>query len=254
MNKIIRFLGLISLAVLLLNGCKPTTAEQQFKGMTSQQIYQGAEKALAKGKYDQAIKYFEGLQSVYPFAPEAQQAQLDIIYAYYKNGDYASAISAADRYIHLYPQSDQVPYAYYMKGLVNFDRGRSWMQRKFGVSSSEIDPTYLKQSYIDFNELVERFPDSKYAPDAQKRMTFARNMLAQNEIDVARFYLRQKAYVAAINRASTVVKHYQQSPQVVDALVILVKANRALGLTQQANEALKILQSNYPNSRQLRNL
>lgn len=244
----------ILLTALCMTSCTPTTPAQRFKGMTSQQIFQGGEKALAKHKYDQASKYFEGLEALYPFGPYAQQGQLDIIYAYYKNGDPASALAAADRYIHLYPQSDNVDYAYYMKGLINFDRGRNWLQKTFKVSVAETDLSYLRQSFVDFNALLQRFPDSKYAPDAERRMVYIRNMLAQNELDTAQFYFRQKAYVAAANRATNIVQHYQGAPQVVDALVVLVKANRALGLNQQADNALQVLKMNYPNAKQLKNL
>lgn len=251
--KKIQTISAILLGVLLA-GCAPTTLEQQYKGMTSEQIYANGEKAMKKGKYDEAIKSFEGLQSVYPFGEDAQQAELEIIYAYYKNGDSASALGAADRYIHLYPQSSDVDYAYYMKGLVNFERGRSWLQKKFHVSQSQNDLTYLHQSYVDFGELLEHFPSSKYAPDARKKMMFIRNVLAQNDLDVAQFYFRQKAYVAAVDRATDVVQHYQGSPQVIDALVVMVQANRALGLDKQANEALRVLKLNYPNAPQLKKL
>lgn len=251
--KIIR-ISIITFIIILICGCAPTTVEQRYKGMTSEGIYAGGEKALAKGRYDQASKYFEGLETLYPFGPYAEQGQLELIYSYYKNGDAASALAAADRFIHLYPQSNNVDYAFYMKGLVNFDRGRNWLQRKFKVSPAENDVSYLRQSFVDFNELVERFPDSKYSPDAQKRMIYIRNMLAQSELNAAQFYFRHKAYVAAVNRASNIVQHYQDSPQVIDALVIMVKANRALGLDKPANDALRTLQMNYPNARQLKKL
>lgn len=253
MKKIIAVVASV-VFIMLAAGCASTTTAQQFKGMTSEQIFQSAEKALAKGDYAQSIKYFEGLQSLYPFGPNSEQGQLDIIYAYYKNGDSAQATAAAQRYIHLYPQSANVDYAYYLKGLVNYQRGRSWIQKRFHVSRSENDEQALNQAFVDFGALVQRFPDSKYSPDAQKRMIYIRNVLAQNQLDAAQYYFRQNAYVAAINRATQVVQHYQGSPQVVDALVIMVKANRALGLNKQANDALQILQSNYPNALKLNKL
>ena len=251
-TKIIYIL-MLSLLVLV-GGCASTKAGDQFKGMTSKQIFNGGEKALAKHHYDTAVKYFEGLEALYPFGPDTQQAQLDIIYAYYKNDDATSALSAADRYIHLYPQSSDVDYAYYMKGLVNFERGQSWIQKKFKVDPAENDLNYMHQAFVDFNELLQHFPESKYAPDAQKHMIYIRNLLAKNEIEAAQFYMRHKAYVAAVNRASFVVQHYQGAPEVVDALAIMVEANRALGLEAPANDALRVLQLNYPNSAQYRTL
>ncbi len=251
--KLIKYLSLIVFA-MLLSACAPTKIQDQFKGMTSEQIFAGGEKALVKGKYDVAIKYFEGLESLYPFGPNAQQAQSDLIYAYYRHGDSASALAAADRYIHLYPTAPDVDYAYYMKGLVNYDRSQSWLQRKFKSDPAENDLTDFNQSFINFTELLQRFPNSQYAPDAQKRMIYIRNVMAQHELESAKFYMIHKAYVAAANRASFIVEHFQGSPQVVDALVILVQANRALGLNPQANNALRVLQMNYPDSPQLRKL
>lgn len=253
MKKIISIVA-CAVFVMSLASCATTTPSQQFKGMTSEQIFQNGEKALAKGDYDKAIKSFEGLQALYPFGPNAEQGQLDLVYAYYKNGDSAEATAAAQRYIHLYPQGANVDYAYYLKGLINYDRGRSWLQRRFHVSRSEIDEKAMQQAFVDFGVLIQQFPNSKYSADAQKRMIYIRNMMAQNQLDAAQFYFRQNAYVAAINRATEVVKHYQGAPQVVDALVVMVQANRALGLEKQANDALQILQSNYPNAPQLKKL
>lgn len=251
--KLIKYLSLLVLAILI-SGCAPTKVEDQFKGMTSEQIFAGGEKNMAKHKYDVAIKYFEGLETLYPFGPNAQQAQMDLIYAYYRNGDSALALAAADRYIHLYPTASDVDYAYYMKGLVNYDRSQSWLQRKFKSDVAENDLTDYNLAFVNFTELLQRFPNSKYAPDAQKRMVYIRNLMAQHELESARFYMVHKAYVAAANRATYIVEHFQGSPQVVDALVILVKANRALGLNAQANNALRVLQLNYPNSPQFKKL
>lgn len=243
-----------ALLALILSACAPTTTEQRYKGMSAEAIFLHGEKALSKKKYTEAAKDFEGLEALYPFDPNAEQGQIDLMYAYYKNGDPASALAAADRYIHLYPQNPNVEYAYYMKGLVNFDRGRNWLQKQFDVSPAENDLNYLRQSYADFNLLILHFPHSKYSPDAQKRMIYIRNTLAQSELNAASFYFKQKAYVAAVNRASNVVEHYQGAPQVVDALVIMVKANRALGLDKPAKDAMQVLQLNYPNAPQVKNL
>lgn len=253
MKKKIYFIALLLLALSLV-GCKPTTTEEHFRGMTSQQIFEGGQKALAKQHYDQAAKYFEGLETLYPFGPYAEQAQLNLVYAYYKNNDAPSALAAADRFIHLYPQSNNVAYVFYLKGLVNFTRGQNWLQQTFNVSPAETDVTYLQQAFVDFNELVQRFPSSQYAPDARKRMIYVRNILAERELDTAQFYMRKNAYVAAIDRANYIVEHFQGSPQVIDALVIMVKANRALGLNKPADDAFGVLQMNYPSSLELRKL
>jgi outer membrane protein assembly factor BamD len=232
----------------LLCACTPTTSVEAYKNKTAQEIFTSAEKHLAKEKYDIAVQEFEALDTLYPFGPYAEQGQLDIIYAYYKSGDFASALAAADRYIRLYPRSPNVDYAYYMKGLVNYGRGDNWFQRLFPTDPSQRDLNYMIQSFHDFHELVQRFPDSRYAPDARLRMLYIRNLLAQHELDVAKFYFRRKAYVAAANRAAGLVEMYPQAPQVVPALAIMVESYQALGETQMANDTLQVLVANYPNS------
>src|SRR5690606_2658253 len=132
---------------LLFAGCASTTTAEKFKGQTAEQIFDGGEQALAKGKYSKAIEYFEGLDTLYPFGPYAQKAQLDIIFAYYKNGDYASALAAADRYIRLYPRDDHVDYAYYMRGIINYGRDDNWLQEKWGSDPAARDLTYKRQAF-----------------------------------------------------------------------------------------------------------
>lgn len=253
MNKTIKFLAL-PLCGILLAACAPTTPDEMFRGMTSEQLYQRGEKALAKGKYDEAIKNLEGLENLYPFGIYAEQGQLDLIYAYYKNDDRAQALAAAERYIHLYPMSPKVDYAYYMRGLANFDSSRNWMQRTLKVDITENDLSDMRAAFADFNQLVQRFPNSKYAPDARKRMIYIRNILANYELNVAQFYYDRKAYVAAANRSSYIVKHYEGAPAVVPALALMVRSYRALGVTKSADDAMTVLRLNYPNSPEYRQL
>lgn len=236
---------------LLLMGCassEPAGPVDAFKGQSEEKIFTDAEKAMNKKHYEDAIKGFEALDILYPFGQYAQQGQLDIIYAYYMNKDMDTAIASATRYIRLYPASSNVDYAYYLKGLANFDKTRSWSDviYKRDLSSRDLEP--LHEAFVSFNELVTQFPNSKYAPDARNRMIYIRNLTAQYELSVAQYYMRHKAYVAAANRADYIVNHLEGTPQVKDALQIMVKAYTALGATDEANKAQNVLDLNFPKS------
>ncbi|MBB71558.1 MAG: outer membrane protein assembly factor BamD [Legionellales bacterium] len=248
MRQIALFI-IIGLTVILsaCSGEKKTPADI-FKGQTAEQIFQGGEKALAKGSYKDAIKHFEGLDSLYPFSKYEEQAQLDIIYAYYRDEDYASANAAATRFTRLYPRSAHVDYAYYMKGLSNFNQNRGVIQKYVNVDLSQRDLGTARKSFDDFADLIQRFPKSKYAPDARERMIYLRNLMASYELNVAEFYMLYEDYVAASNRANYIVNHYQQAPAVVPALGIMVQAYRKLHMDKLADETLKVLAVNYPNS------
>lgn len=240
-------LGLVTTMV----GCAPThpvTPGEEFQGQTAEQIFSSGEKALAKGSYKDAISHFEGLDAMYPFSEYEQQGSLDKIYAYYASDDFPSSAAAADRYIHLYPRSANVDYAYYMRGMANFNQDRGVIQRYIPTDISQRDIGTAKVAFINFAELLRRYPHSVYAPDARNRMIYLRNLIAQKEVNIAEYYFKRKEYVAAINRANGVIIHYQQSPQVVDALGVMVKAYRQLGLTQLADDSLAVLELNFPDS------
>ncbi len=238
--------------LLLLFGCSNENQDPfaAYRSTPAGTLFVSGEKALADKHYHDAVKYLEALNAIYPFGPYAQQAQLDIIYAYHMDDDDVSAIAAADRYTHLYPRGQNVDYAYYMKGLIGFSEGLSWMQRQAGISPAQRDISTMEQSFVSFGTLAHYFPDSPYTPNAELRMRYIRNMMAQRELIIGDFYLQHDAYVAAANRASFVVQHYDGSPAVVDALAMMVKSYRALGLTKLANQSYKILAQNYPNSKQ----
>lgn len=247
MKKVFYFIGLF-LMVLVINGCSSTTKslEEQYKGQSANDLYNQAETALAKKSYLDAVKYFEALQTIYPFGEHAEQTQRDLMYAYYKSDDKISAAAAADRFIRMYPRSEYVDYAIYLRGLANFDQKRGILQNLFYTDLSQRDFGTMTQAFSDFKLLLERFPSSKYAADAYQRMVYLRNLFAKHELDVAKFYMRRKAYVAANNRASYIVEHLQGAPEVKQALIILVQANTALGLTKPAEDAKRVLALNYP--------
>lgn len=244
MKKILLLLSFIALAGLLA-GCGTTTdASQAYKGESPQKIYMYGKAALKDRNFSEAIKRFEALDVQYPYGPETEEAQFYLIYAYYMKDEYALSASAADRFIHLHPAYAHVDYAYYMRGLANFYKNLGILERVFAVDLSTRDPSQIRKSYFNFSELVERFPESKYAPPAHQYMVYLRNLMASHICDTAKFYYDRRAYVAAANRANDVVDHYQGAPAVKDALKIMADSYRALGMKKEEADALAVLKYN----------
>lgn len=199
---------------------------------------------MKDGNYEKAVKTFETLQSRYPYGRYAQQAQLEIAYAYYKQKEPESAIAAADRFIKQYPNNPHVDYAYYLKGLVNFNEDLGLMGGVVKQDLSERDPNAAREAFATFKELVTRFPGSLYAPDSRLRMQYLINALARYEIHVANYYLRRGAYVAAANRAKDVLTDYPQTPATRDALRVMAQAYDALGMKELRDDAQRVLDIN----------
>jgi outer membrane protein assembly factor BamD len=248
-------LALIAAAAVLAvaGGCGllPDNKTDETVGWSAQKLYGEAKDAMAARTWDKAIKYLEKLEARYPYGRYAQQAQLDIAYAYWKQGERASAIAAADRFIKLYPNHPNVDYAYYLKGLVNFNENTGLMSIVDNPDLSERDSKGTRESFEAFKDLVNRFPDSKYADDARARMRYLVNMLAQYEVHVARYYMKRGAYVAAANRAQYAVKNYPQAPALEEAVFIMVKAYDALGMTDLRDSADRVMRTNFPQSKYL---
>lgn len=215
---------------------------------SAKKLYEEGHSALMSGSYQTAIDDFEKLDSRYPFGIYAQQEQLEIIYAYYKNGESASAIAAAERFIKLHPRNPHVDYAYYLRGLAQFDQGRGFLDAFLPSDRAQHDPGPLRQAFDDFAELTKRFPNSKYAKDAAQRMTYLRNELAMYELNVAKYYMRRGAYLAAANRGKYVLEHYDGTTAVPGALVVMAKAYRTLKLDQLYQETMRVLKMNYPHN------
>ena len=215
---------------------------------SAQQLYNAAREARQEGNYQTAIEYYEKLQARYPFGRFAQQGQLELIYVYYKSSNPDSAIAAADRFIRTYPRHPFVDYAYYIKGLSNYERDISLLRRLLPGDPTKTDTSSAQQSFNDFAELVQKFPDSKYAEDARQRMLFLRNNLAAYENHVADFYFRKKAYVAAVNRSTYVLENFSTTPAVSDALAIMTKSYLAMQMPELANDSFRVLELNYPDS------
>jgi outer membrane protein assembly factor BamD len=239
-------------AALLLGGCGLLPdAKDETAGWSAQKLYGEAKDAMAQRGWEKAIKYLEKLEARYPYGRYAQQAQLDVSYAYWKNGARASAIAAADRFIKLYPNHANVDYAYYLKGLVNFNENTGLLSILDSPDMTERDSKGTREAFESFKELAIRFPDSKYTEDAQARMRYLINALAQYEVHVARYYMKRGAFVAAANRAQYAVQNYPQAVAMEEAVFIMVKAYDALGMTDLRDAADRVMRKNFPTSRYL---
>lgn len=229
----------------MLSGCASDPKEQAM-GWSADQIYAAAKEALKDDDYGTAIRYYELLEARYPFQAHAQQALLESIYAYHKFNEPESAIVAADRFIQQYPRHEHIDYAYYMKGLVNFQMNEGLLDRFLPLDKTQRDQSVSAHAFQDFSELIRRFPNSQYAEDARQRMLYLRNSTAQYEVNVAQFYMVRGAYLAAANRAKNVVETFQRTPAVPDALAIMVKAYRIMQMDDLADSSLQVLKLNYP--------
>jgi outer membrane protein assembly factor BamD len=211
-------------------------------------LYTKAHTSMENGDYAAASKAYQRLIARFPSGAYNEQAQLDLAYSQYKDNQPDDALSTINRFIKTYPTNKHVDYAYYLRGLINFGRTTGFVERvtKSSGGQSRRDQGYNLQSFDDFSELARRFPDSAYTADARQRMIYLRNLLAQYEINVAEFYLRNKAYVAAADRSQYVIEHYQQAPQAGDALAILTRSYLALDRKELAAQTRKVLALNYP--------
>jgi outer membrane protein assembly factor BamD len=237
-------------AAVLLAGCA-STSDDKTATMSPNKIYADARDEVNAGAYDKAIPLFEKLEGRAAGTPLAQQAQLEKAYAQYKGNDQASALSTLDRFMKLHPASPAIDYALYLKGIVNFNDNLGLLSFIARQDLSERDQKAAKESFESFKELVTRFPDSRYTPDARSRMNYIVNSLAQYEVHVARFYFSRGAYVAAINRAQNALTDYQDVPALEEALFILMRSYEALGMSQLAGDTRRVMEKSYPKSEYL---
>jgi outer membrane protein assembly factor BamD len=235
------------LTTIWLAGCS-STPEDKTADWSPNRIYAEARDEINSGAYDKAIPLLEKLEGRAAGTSLAQQAQLEKAFAYYKANDQAQAIATIDRFVKLHPSSPALDYALYLKGLVNFNDNLGLFSSISRQDLSERDQKAAKESFESFKELVTRYPDSRYTPDARSRMTYIVNSLAQYEVHVARYYLSRGAHVAAINRAQTALTEYQGVPALEEALYILVRSYDALGMTQLRDDSRRVLEKNYPRS------
>lgn len=242
---------LVVLLLAALGACKSGPTKDETRGWSVDKLYTEAKGELNSGNYKKAIGYYEKLESRFPYGRYAQQAQLEVAYAYFKEREKASAIAACDRFIKLYPNHPNVDYAYYLKGLVSFNEDLGLIAKFSNQDMTERDPAAMQESFAALQQLVARYPESKYAPDATKRMQYLVNALASYEVKVAEYYLRRRAYVAAVNRAQAAITNYPQTPALERAFVVLVKSYQAMGLTDLQKDSERVLQLNFPESKLL---
>lgn len=246
-------LGLIfTIMAVLLSACGSSMdPSDAYRGESGHTIFVKGKKALLDNNYSEAAKRFEALDVQYPNAPETEQAQLYLIYAYYMKEDYTFAVAAADRFIRMHPTSPHVDYAYYMRGIANYYQNIGVLERIFTVDLATRDLSQIRKSYYDFNELISRFPNSYYAASSYQYMIYLRNVLADHEYQVGQYYYDRKAYQAAANRASELVAHYQGAPATVPGLVLMAKSYHQMGLTKLEKDTLRVLYYNYPDAKVL---
>ncbi len=238
----------LAFASALLVSCATTSNDELDVPLADDafNLYEKSQTAMKAGNYQTAIKHLEQLDSLYPFGPYSHQAQVSLIYAYYMARDSASAISAADRFIRQNPNHQDVDYAYYMKGLINFTSEVGFFKELLSADLSQRDASTARQAFNDFAELLRKFPESEYAKDARQRMLFLRNRLASYELHVAQFYMKRQAYIAAANRAQYIVENYPKTTSVPDALVVMATAYDILKLDKLSQKAKNLLKLNYP--------
>jgi outer membrane protein assembly factor BamD len=246
---ILRRLPVIALVAMLTAGCFLKKEDPDAGLSTAQQFYDRANEAMLDGDYDNAIKYYETLEARFPFSNQARQGQLDLIYTYYRNRQPESVIDAAKQFERENPTHSRVDYTLYMRGMALFSGERGSFQKLFQVDLSKRPPKDARNSYSAFAELIRRYPDSRYAPDARQRMIFLRDRITRYENHIARYYLERGAYIAALDRASYTLQVYDGAPAIDETLRIMVDSYRNLGMYDLADDAERTLAANFPNAR-----
>jgi len=253
-QSMIRYSGLfrlfaIALLVLSVAGCsrfKWFNREEPLETLPVEQMYDEGKTALEAGNLNRAKRYYGRLVARFPYGTYTEQAQLELAYAQYRSGDNEEASSSIDRFIRTYPTHPHIDYAYYLKALVNFNRENKFLERFVRLDMTQRDQGAPRQSFNDFGELVRRFPDSRYAPDSRQRMVHLRNLMARHEINVGKYYLRRRAWVAAAARGEYVLEHYPQSMHDGDALALMIESYDQLGQEKLATDARRVLELNHP--------
>lgn len=241
----LQIIGLM-LAGLMLGACSSNSKEPVIEQVKPEaELYASAMVKLQAGNYRPAITDLEAMEARYPYGRYSQQAQLELVYAYYRSSQPAAAKAAAARFIRLHPDHEHVDYAYYLKGLTAFEENKGAFDQYLGTDKAKKDPGAARDSFTDFATLLQRFPNSQYAADSRVRMVYLRNLLAKHEIHVANYYISRNAWLAAANRAKYVVENYQLTPAVETALTIMVQAYTELGLLDNANNAQRVLDANF---------
>ena len=239
-----------ALAALLiaatLAGCGLFKGDEQYKDWTAEQFYRAAHEELENGAWDNAIKLYDKLEAKFPFGRYAQQAQLEVAYAYYKQGETAQCISALDKFLKLHPNHANADYALYLKALANFKEDLGPLTNLAKQDLADRDPKAARESFESFKELITRFPESRYTNDARERMIYLVEALARHEVKVARYYIARGAYLAAANRAQDAIVRFPNSPTHREALEVMVEAYDRMGMADLRDDAKRVLARNFP--------
>jgi outer membrane protein assembly factor BamD len=242
------YLPLIIGLTSTLSGCSYFETEKVVaqESWTVERIYSEAKAALSVEDYHTAIQYYNQLEARFPFGDYAQQALLESAYAYYKDDEPETALATIDRFMRVYPLNPNMDYAIYLRGLINFNKDVGLVEKYIPRDESQRDPGSARYALKDFTALVKRYPTSSYSEDAAQRIVYLRNRLAQHEVNVAHYYMRRGAYVAAANRGKYVVENYPRTPAIPEALLMMAKAYKVLELHELSDDALRVLKANYP--------
>ncbi|VAW33996.1 Probable component of the lipoprotein assembly complex (forms a complex with YaeT, YfgL, and NlpB) [hydrothermal vent metagenome] len=256
MKKTIKRIFSLGLVILLLVGISACNKNKKSDSVevtkySAETLYNKAKKYMELGIWDNSILGYKNLRNQYPFGRYAEQGSLELAYSYYRNYEMELAISTLERFIKNYPAHEHLDYAHYLKGLIYFESDRGLMQRARPDSSIDRNQENAKQSFVALKTFIEKFPNSSYAADAEKRLIYLRNQLAAYELQVAKYYLRRQAYVAAVNRCKYIVESFQQTEAVADAIAVMAEAYRRLGQDELAESSKLVLQTNYPNHQYL---
>jgi outer membrane protein assembly factor BamD len=238
--------GLLLVALMSMGGCRKDRDMEEER--SADQLYERGKKSLDSGSWDTAIAAYKALQTRYPFGRYTEQSMLDLSYCYFKRGVREEALSTLDRFIRTYPAHPNVDYAYYLKGLVNYEQNVGFLEKLMPERVRDRDQTTMQDAFLDFSELIRRFPDSRYVPDARQRMVFLRNSLAAYELIVADYYLSRRAYIAAANRARYALEVYPKTPLTPEALIVMHKAYTELELPELADSSMAVLELNFPDN------
>ena len=244
-------LALALFATLLISGCASDGNKDETDGWSETKLYSEATEKLKDNDFAKCGTYFEKLEARFPFGPYSQQAQINAAYCYWKASEQAQALVAVDRFIKLHQGSPNLDYAFYLKGLITFNDDLGFLGKFTGQDLSERDPKAAREAFEAFKVVVDRFPNSKYAPDALDRMRYIVNSLAEADVIVARYYFQRGAYLAAANRAQLVLKDYDRAPAVEEALYILIKSYERLGMTDLSADGIRVFKLNFPESQML---
>jgi outer membrane protein assembly factor BamD len=236
------------LAAVALTGCG--RRDNVVKDSGPAKLYETGKKAMDGSDYPTAIKVYQALQSRYPFSPETRQGQLDLVYLYYKSGQPEQAIDAAEAFERENPTHPRVDYCMYMRGRVYFDQDPNFLEKFFRVDMSKRPPKQTMKSFSTFQDLIRRFPDSEYVPDARQRMVFLRNRLTRYENYVAEYYINRGAYIAAVSRAKYALEHYPGAPELEKSMTIMIGAYEKLGMQDLATDAKRVYAATWGGGRQ----